>query len=206
MGCAKALALLTMAFGVGAFAPPPARGAATKTYVVTPGQARAFYVWTNYLAKGPQVWSQTHAPAFTPAIKSTIWQVLKTDTQAQSLANPMIDYLLWRQSLNPTRFARNHPNLSPALTQLLNTPTLPPNVPPPTFTPVPQTAVSPQTVVPPQTLVSPHTLTPPAPLTPPLSQTVIPPAVPEPNSLILAAGMVGWGLWWRRRMSRRRTD
>ena len=74
-------------------------------------------------------------------------------SQAQSLANPMIDYLLWRQSLNPVRFTANHPNLSPALSQLLtSSPQLPANVPPPTFTPVPQVqpvTTSPQVVSPP---------------------------------------------------------
>src|SRR6516165_12479901 len=78
----------------------PARAATVKRFVLTPSEARVFHAWTNYLSDGPQVWSTTHAPPFTPAIRSTIWQVLKLDTQDQSLANPMIDYLLWRRSLD----------------------------------------------------------------------------------------------------------
>ena len=93
----------------------PARCATVKKFTVPPAEVPVFQAWSKYLTKGPQVWSKTHAPSFTPAIRGTIWQVLKTDVQAESLANPMIDYLLWRQSLNPVRFTANHPNLSPAL-------------------------------------------------------------------------------------------
>jgi hypothetical protein len=133
--------------------------------------------WTSFLAGGPQTWATTPAPAFTPAIESAIWQVLNTDTAAQAISNPMIEYLEWRRSLDPTRFAANHPNLSPALAQLLSSPSLPSNVPPPTSTPVPQT--------------------------PTLAQTVSPPTVPEPSSLLLAVAMTGWGIWRRRRIAQR---
>lgn len=170
-------------------APGSARGATAKRYALTPQQARTFEVWSNYLAEGPEVWSSTRAPAFTPKVRATIWQILRTDSAEQQLTNPMINYLLWRQSLNPTRFTVNHPALSPALTQLLNTPL-------PTINPTPDPSTS-----------APQGVTPPAPLTPPSGQSVSPqgvnpPAVPEPGSLLLATGMIGWGLWWRRRMQR----
>ena len=170
------------------FGMQPLQAATTKRFVLTPAEAKTFEAWTNFLAEGTQTWSTTHAPAFTPAIESTIWQVLKTDTEAQSISNPMIDYLEWRRSLDPTRFTDNHPNLSPALEQLLSSPSLPSNPPPPTDTPVPETT----------TVLSPlH----PAPETPTLAQTVSPPTVPEPNSLLLAAAMTGWGIWWRRQIA-----
>ena len=162
------------------------QAATTKKLVLTPQELKTFEAWTRYLSEGTQTWSTTHAPAFTPAIRSTIWQVLKTDTQAQSITNPMVDYLEWRRSLDPTRFTYYHPSLSPALAQLLNSPSLPTTVPAPTYTPVPQTA--------------PQELTSPAP--PTAAQTVSPPAVPEPSSLLLAAAMTGWGIWWRRQLAR----
>jgi hypothetical protein len=176
--------------------PGPANAAAVKKYVITPSNERVFVAWTNYLSAGPQLWSTKHAPSFTPAIKSTIWQVLKTDTQDQSLSNPMIDYLLWRRSLNPQRFTANHARLSPALAQLLSAPSTPPGVPPPTYTPVPQTTTPTPTPTP--TATAPQTVSGP-PLIPP-SQQVAPVAVPEPGSYIVAAVMIGWGLWWRRRL------
>ena len=139
--------------------------------------------WTNFLAGGAQTWATTPAPAFTPAIESTIWQVLNTDTPAQALSNPMIEYLEWRRNLDPTRFTSYHPNLSPALAQLLSSPSLPSssaslpsNPPPPTSTPIPAT--------------------------PTAAQTVSPPTVPEPSSLLLTAAMTGWGIWWRHQLAR----
>ena len=104
------------------FGMQPLQAATTKRFVLTTAEAKTFEAWTKFLAEGTPTWSTTHAPAFTPAIESTIWQVLKTDTEAQSIANPMIDYLEWRRSLDPTRFTDNHPNLSPALAQLLSSP------------------------------------------------------------------------------------
>ena len=176
----------------------PAHAAAVKKFVVTPANERVFVAWTHFLSAGPQLWSRKHAPSFTPAIKTTIWQILKTDTQAQSLSNPMIDYLLWRRSLNPKRFTANHTRLSPALAQLLNAPSTPPGVPPPTFTPVPQ-STTPTTTTPIAT--APQTVSGPPPLVPPATQ-VAPVAVPEPASYIIAAAMIGCGLWCRRRLGR----
>jgi hypothetical protein len=137
--------------------------------------------WTNFLAGGPQTWATTPAPAFTPAIESTISQVLNTDTAAQALSNPMIAYLEWRRNLDPTRFTSYHPNLSSALAQLLSSPSLP--------TP---TNVAPTNVAPPTS----------TPATPTAPQTVSPPTVPEPSSLLLAAAMTGWGIWWRHQLAK----
>jgi hypothetical protein len=152
------------------------------------GRASAFLAWDRYLTAGPQIWTRSKAPSFTPAVRGAIWDAVRNDSQAQSLANPMIDYLLWRRSLNPMRFSIFHPQLSPALAQLLSPPPVPVTIPPPVFTPVP-----------PPSDTAPQTVTPP--LVPPVSQDVTPPAVPEPSSIILAAGMLGWGLWWRRRIN-----
>jgi hypothetical protein len=176
--------------------PGPANAAAVKKYVITPANERVFVAWTNFLSAGPQLWSKRHAPSFTPAIQSTIWQILKTDTQGQSLANPMIDYLLWRRALDPKRFTANHTRLSPALAQLLKTPSTPAGVPPPTFTPVPQ-ATTPTANAPIAT--APQTVSDP-PLVPPVAQ-VAPVAVPEPGSYVVAVVMIGFGLWCRRRMN-----
>jgi hypothetical protein len=179
-------------------APCPANGAAVKKYVITPANERVFVAWTKYLSAGPQVWSNKHAPSFTPAITSTIWQILKTDTQAQSLANPMIDYLLWRRGLDPKRFTANHTRLSPALAQLLRAPSTPAGVPPPTYTPVPQATTTP-TTTPTSTPIAtaPQTVSDP-PLIPPSPQ-VAPVAVPEPGAYIVAAFMIGCGFWCRHR-------
>ena len=180
------------------FGMQPLQAATTKRFVLTPAEAKTFEAWTKFLAEGTPTWSTTHAPAFTPAIESTIWQVLKTDTEAQSIANPMIDYLEWRRSLDPTRFTDNHPNLSPALAQLLSSPSLPANPPPPTDTPVSETPMLTPTL-PPKPKPKPKPKPTP---TPTLAQTVSPPTVPEPSSLLLAAAMTGWGIWWRHQLAK----
>ena len=167
----------------------PLQAATTKRFVLTPAEAKTFEAWTKFLAEGTPTWSTTHAPAFTPAIRRTIWQVLKTDTEAQLVSNPMIEYLEWRRSLDPTRFTFYHPNLSPALAQLLISPSLPTSVPPPTYTPVLETTTAPQVLS--------------SPATPSGAQSISPPAVPEPSSLLLAAAMTGWGIWWRHQLAKK---
>lgn len=169
--------------------------ARVRHYSLTPSQAQVYRAWTNFLAAGPDVWSTRQAPSFTPEIRRTIWQVLKTDSQADQLANPMIDYLLWRQSLNTARFDFYHPRVSRVLNQLLEAPptTVTPSLP--TSLPVPQTT---PTVAAPQGVTPPTVSSPP--LVAPATQTVAPPAVPEPSSILLALGMTACGLWWRRRL------
>ncbi|QEH33086.1 hypothetical protein OJF2_15830 [Aquisphaera giovannonii] len=192
--------LLTVAcasgFGVGTV-----QAAATKKVTLSGQDARTFVAWNRFLAGGTPTWSARHAPDFSPMVRSTIWQIVKSDTQAEQLANPMIDYLLWRRSLNVRRFATYHPYLNPRLAQLLNSsPTLPSGAP----APQPPTAVSPQDLTGPKagpTPSTPSTTTPPAP-SDPIGQTVSPPSVPEPSSLVLAATMTGMGLWWRHRIGR----
>ena len=165
----------------------PVQAAAIKKLVLRASEAQTFEAWTKFLAAGTPTWSTTQAPAFTPAIRSAIWQVLKTDTEAQAIANPMIEYLEWRRSLDPTRFTSFHPNLSPALAQLLSSPSLPTNPPLPTDTPVTETTTAPQVLSSPATLSA--------------APQGFPPSIPEPSSLLLAAAMTGWGIWWLRRIA-----
>lgn len=68
---------------------------------------------------GPSVWATVPHPPVTPAIEQEIWQDIKTDPGGSDL---MIQYLLWKQSLDPTRFAYYHPKLAPALTKVASTP------------------------------------------------------------------------------------
>lgn len=176
--------------GVGGLGSQVVEAATTKRLTVTPANEKVFVAWTHFLADGETTWSHKAAPVFTPAIRSTIWQVLKTDSQAQSLNNPMIDYLLWRRSLDPQRFLAYHPSLSPALAQLLNTPSLPVTPPTPTVPAVTPTTVAPQTVS--------------GPPAPSASSSALPPAVPEPSSLLLAVTMTAVGLFFRHRLVRAR--
>jgi hypothetical protein len=68
---------------------------------------------------GPSVWATVPHPPITPKIEAEIWKDVRTDPGGSDL---MIQYFLWKQSLDPARFAHYHPALAPALTKL-KTPT-----------------------------------------------------------------------------------
>jgi len=116
---------------------------------------------------GPSVWASTPHPPITPAIRAEIWQDLKTDPGGSDL---MIQWLLWKQSLDPTRFDSNHPEVSVALTQF-KTPT----------------TGSQQVGNPPKHHHS-------------GGGSVQGQVIPEPSTWLLALTMTGLGLWWRRRL------
>ncbi len=83
---------------------------------------------------------------------------------------PIVQYLMWRRSLNPARFDFYHPRLGPILQQNLIT-----SVPP---------------------TVGGEKITPPTPpVTPPDNP---PPQVPEPSSLAIAVMLVSAAAWARR--------
>jgi hypothetical protein len=127
--------------------------------------------WSAYLLAGPKLWSSTIHPSVTADVRTSIWHALRTDAVE---SNPWVRFLLWKQSLNPARFARNHPHVAPVLDRIRAEKVIPDVAPPP--------PPSPPSITPPVT--EPQTIT---------------PAVPEPGPWLLALGMTGWGLWWRGR-------
>ncbi len=90
----------------------------------------------------------------------------------------MVRYLLWKQSLDPTRFAYYHPKLAPALHKIAES-----------------TPTAPQLLSPPPASSSSGTLPPPSGNSGGGSTS----AVPEPSTLLLAIGMAGWAVWSARR-------
>jgi hypothetical protein len=180
------IGLCLLLLGMGWLFSVPAQAAPVRRYTVPAGELPVFRAWSNHLSAGPQVWSTRRPPPFTPGIQSTIWQVLRTDSPAQALNNPMIDYLLWRRSLNPVRFDSNHSRLGPSLSQLLTLqpPTTSPGLPPPNAVPQVPAPTRPQTVESPP-IISPRPQEPPAP-------------IPEPSSLLVAVGILGFGVMYRR--------
>ncbi len=142
---------------------------------LSPADVTALEEWSRYLKRGPNVWEHVLHPPVTAAVRSLIWQDVKTDPGG---ADPMVRFLLWKQSLDPTRFAYYHPKLAPALHKIAET-----------------TPTAPQLLGPPPTSSSGGTL--PAPSGNSGGSTASP--VPEPSTLLLALGMAGWGLLWIRR-------
>ncbi len=164
-----------------------ADAAAIRHEVVSSSDARVFKEWSRYLEASPSVWLRVLHPPVSPAIRSSIWEAVKTDPGG---TEPMVAYLLWKQSLDPTRFAHYHPKLAPALDKILKaTPTAP---------------VAPQELNPTSTATAtPSTST--TPSTPPTTseQGINPPPeptpAPEPSTLVVALVLAGWSLWHGRR-------
>jgi hypothetical protein len=124
--------------------------------------------WTGYVLAGPTVWARVPHPRLTAEIRLEMWHAVKTDPGA---SDAIVQFLLWKQSQDPARFARFHPVLSRALTRLSSLPT-----------------------------TAPQQLTPPPPSPsggPPIVQ---PQQIPEPSALLVALGLVGFGIYRRRRV------
>jgi hypothetical protein len=93
---------------------------------------------------------------------------------------PFVDYLRWRWSLNPERFARFHPHVAAMLQiddRLRHTVATLPSV----------TSVTPSSTTP---TIPPHTIN-------PGPQVIIPPAAPEPATGLMAIVMLGAVYWVR---------
>ena len=62
---------------------------------------------------GPSVWSHIVHPRVTAAVEHAIWKAIRTDPGESA---PWVQFLLWKQSLDPARFAHYHPKLAPCST------------------------------------------------------------------------------------------
>ena len=114
-------------------------------------------------------------PEVTPDVpRRPIWRA-RSEAMPPKLQPPWVQFLLWKQSLDPTRFARNHPHVAPVLSRIVTTASSQVTPTPTTSTP---TTSSTTPITEPQTLA---------------------PTVPEPAAWLLALGMTGWGLRWRLR-------
>jgi hypothetical protein len=124
--------------------------------------------WAEYLVAGPSAWSSIIHPQVSPAVRSAIWKALRSD---RAEASPWVQFLFYKQSLNPDRFARFHPRVALALDRMSARPAA-------------------------RVLAQEPVNTPTASPAPPLLQAQ---QIPEPATWLLALGMAGWFAWWRRR-------
>jgi hypothetical protein len=134
-----------------------------------------FKEWSRYLLAGPTAWAEVEHPPWTQAVQSAVWESIKTDPGP---TDPMINFLLWKQAIDPPRFDHYHPTLAPALHRIAKwrLKTLVSHEGPTTTSTgsIWGTSTTPTT-------------------TPTTSQdNLVPPPVPEPSMLLLAAGMTAW--------------
>jgi PEP-CTERM motif len=146
--------------------------------------------WSEYLLGGPRVWDHVPHPPVTEAVKHEIRKALKTDPGGTAL---IVQFLLNKQSLDPARFDHYHPNLVRPLSKFetSSSPTITTGAqvlgPGSSTTTLPTEAQTTGSSAPPteaQTTGSPSAQN-----------------VPEPETLLLAIGMAGWAVWWRRRLN-----
>jgi hypothetical protein len=137
-----------------------------------------YQTWSQYLMGGPSVWSAVAHPALSPGIEAAMWKSIRTDPPPETSA--VVNFFLYKQSLDAKRFDHFHPNVAKALSKIeaqLITPTTAP-------TTTATTTTSPAT-----TTTSPTDQ----------AQQLTPSVVPEPTTLFLTIGMTGYAVWWRRR-------
>jgi hypothetical protein len=154
----------------------------------TAAEVQATPEWSKFLDGGPKVWADVVHPPVTPAVVSEVWRDIKTDPGG---TDPMIEFLLWKQSIDPTRFAHYHPKLAPALHRisLARSETT-------TTQAIAPTTGSGGTTSP----STPSTPSSPPPTSEP--QNLIPTPTPEPSTLLIAAGMAAWAVVKTRRRLR----
>jgi hypothetical protein len=173
-GMARLLGIVLLVAGCALWPSCPAAASPIKhSHPVTEVQrldAEVGHSWAAYLMAGPSVWSTVIHPAVTPDLRGEIWKALGS---SDADSNPMVDFLLWKQSLDPARFARYHPKVAPILNRISTA-----SLGSQTIAPTTSTSTGTTPITQPQTLT---------------------PTVPEPGPWLLALGMSGWGLWWRRR-------
>lgn len=135
-----------------------------------------FKAWSRYLLAGPTAWATVPHPLWDSTVRAAVWESIKTDPGP---SDPMINFLLWKQSLDPTRFAYWHPKLAPALHKIAMARKV--------------AALAPQTG--PTTMGSGSgggTSTSPGTTPTTWPQNLTPPPVPEPGMLLVAATMTAW--------------
>jgi hypothetical protein len=135
-----------------------------------------FREWSRYLVAGPSVWSRVEHPPWTEAVRTAAWESVKTDPGG---TESMVKFLLWKQAIDPPRFAHYHPRLAPALHRIRmeRSSALASHFGTTTAGSGGGTSSTPST-----STTSPVTS----------AQNLAPPAVPEPGMLLVAAGMTGW--------------
>lgn len=157
--------------------------------------------WHEFLTGGPEHWSRDQPPKIGTEIHHIMNRALKS---ADPTSNMNVEYLMWRQSLDPPRFDHYHPRVGRALDSML-TPTSvsptsnpgstiePEQLVPPTSTPATPSSSPSTSTVPSPSAVGPEVLSPTGTTSPP------PSAIPEPETMTIALVLVGSGLWWRAR-------
>jgi PEP-CTERM motif len=129
----------------------------------------SYSTWSEYLMGGPTVWSSVAHPPLTQGIEASMWKAIKSDPPPN--IDAVVQFFFYRQSVDRARFDYYHPKVAVALSKIK------------------AEEATPTAVTTTSTTTSPTDQ----------AQELNPAAIPEPATLLLAVGMAGYALWWRRR-------
>jgi hypothetical protein len=153
----------------------------------SPGPTGVYLEWSRYLAAGPKVWARVVHPPVTKGVDAWVWKDVRTDPGGD---DRMVDFLLYKQSVDPPRFDHYHPNLAPILHRIALS----------RVSKETTQAIAPSTgsggstsTSAPATIPTPVTIEP---------QNLVPSPSPEPNTLLIAFGMAAWAVVQARRVRR----
>jgi hypothetical protein len=146
-----------------------------KTHELADVDRQSFRTWPEYVLGGPTVWSSVPHPPLTAGIEQAIRREIRADP---SESNPVVQFFQFRQDLAPRRFDHYHPRLALELHNIV------------AAAEAQQAAASPSATTSPSTTTDPSLQ----------AQELGPGAqIPEPATLWIAVGMVGYALWRRHR-------
>ena len=89
---------------------------ADKADKVSTDDAGVNRTWSEYLMSGPSVWSTVAHPALSSAIESEMWKAIKSDPPPN--INAVVQFFLYKQSLDPARFDHYHPRVAASLAKI----------------------------------------------------------------------------------------
>lgn len=134
--------------------------------------------WSTYLMSGPSVWSAVAHPGLTPGIEAEMWKAISSDPPPN--IDAVVQFFLYKQSLDPARFDHYHPHVAKALAKIKAEEATTTATPTASTTSTGTPSEGAQTLGPPASTPDENT-------------------VPEPGTFLLTIGMAGYAIWWRRR-------
>jgi hypothetical protein len=76
----------------------------------------SYRTWSEYLMGGPSVWSNVAHPQLTQGIEASMWKAIRSDPPPD--IDAVVQFFLYRQSLDPARFDHYHPKVGAAMDRI----------------------------------------------------------------------------------------
>ena len=80
-----------------------------------PSRSGGLQAWSRYLMARTECLDGGRPSALNPDIEASMWKSIRSDPPPDT--SPVVNFFLWKQSLDPARFDHYHPNSLPVLCQ-----------------------------------------------------------------------------------------